>query len=102
LVFSEQELENFDLKHLQGVYDKEKSKKIDQPNLGVLSEYRKKMEVYSERSKSVEEASKLRDVKKHEYEELRRTRLETFMTGFTQISLKLKEMYQVLFVFKKR
>jgi structural maintenance of chromosome 4 len=36
-----------------------------------------------------------RDSKKAEYDDLRKQRLDTFMTGFTAISLKLKEMYQV-------
>lgn len=36
-----------------------------------------------------------RDGKRSEYEALRKERLDTFMHGFTIITTKLKEMYQV-------
>ncbi len=36
-----------------------------------------------------------RDAAKARYDDLRKTRLEEFMTGFSAISSKLKEMYQV-------
>jgi structural maintenance of chromosome 4 len=36
-----------------------------------------------------------RDECKKEYDTLRKKRLEEFMSGFNQISSKLKEMYQV-------
>ena len=36
-----------------------------------------------------------RDAKKAEFDDLRKRRLTEFATGFNQISLKLKEMYQV-------
>ena len=37
-----------------------------------------------------------RDNIREEYENLRKQRLETFMKGFNSISLKLKEMYQMI------
>lgn len=36
-----------------------------------------------------------RDNAKKQYDDLRKTRLEEFMVGFSAISSKLKEMYQV-------
>lgn len=36
-----------------------------------------------------------RDKERGEYDALRKQRLEMFMDGFSQITLKLKEMYQV-------
>jgi structural maintenance of chromosome 4 len=74
------------------------AKKI-QPNLGVLAEYRSKMEVYQERSKKVEEMGERKQNAKKVFDDLRRQRLDTFMDGFKQISLKLKEMYQVCKVY---
>ena len=68
----------------------------DMPNLTVLKEYKNKMEIYKERSDSVEAAVKERDGMKEEYDRLRKERLDTFMTGFTAISQKLKEMYQMI------
>jgi structural maintenance of chromosome 4 len=41
--------------------------------------------------------TKDRDQAKQQYDDLRKTRLEEFMVGFSTISSKLKEMYQVSF-----
>ncbi|ETI33480.1 hypothetical protein F443_19833 [Phytophthora nicotianae P1569] len=65
-------------------------------NMGALTEYKQKQEEYKARVLELEEATKLRDAKRHEYDELRRKRLEEFMTGFRTITLKLKEMYQMI------
>ncbi|CAI5743193.1 unnamed protein product [Hyaloperonospora brassicae] len=65
-------------------------------NMGALTEYKQKKEECKARIIELEEATKLRDAKRHEYDELRRKRLEEFMTGFRIITLKLKEMYQMI------
>ncbi|KAG7398895.1 Structural maintenance of chromosomes protein 4 [Phytophthora boehmeriae] len=65
-------------------------------NMGALTEYKQKEEEYKARVLELEEATKLRDSKRHEYDELRRKRLEEFMAGFRTITLKLKEMYQMI------
>ncbi|GMF34712.1 unnamed protein product [Phytophthora lilii] len=65
-------------------------------NMGALTEYKQKDEEYKARVLELEEATKRRDAKRHEYDELRRKRLEEFMTGFRIITLKLKEMYQMI------
>lgn len=65
-------------------------------NMGALTEYTQKEEEFKARVLELEETTKLRDAKRHEYDELRRKRLEEFMTGFRTITLKLKEMYQMI------
>ncbi|XP_042414113.1 structural maintenance of chromosomes protein 4-like [Zingiber officinale] len=66
------------------------------PNLDSIAEYHKKVLVYNER---VEELNAVKqecdEVKKH-YDELKKRRLDEFMAGFNIISLKLKEMYQMI------
>jgi structural maintenance of chromosome 4 len=47
------------------------------------------------RAKDLEETTAARDSQKLLYDRLRKQRLDEFMTGFSAISLKLKEMYQV-------
>ena len=47
------------------------------------------------RAQDLDEVTTLRDQQKQKYEDLRKQRLDEFMTGFNLISLKLKEMYQV-------
>jgi structural maintenance of chromosome 4 len=48
------------------------------------------------RIRDLEEATETRNACRREHEELRRQRLEAFMSGFSTITLKLKEMYQMI------
>jgi hypothetical protein len=65
------------------------------PNLGVLKEYKKREEEWTRRAQEAEDTTKQRDAQKQHYDQLRKQRLDEFMAGFTAISFKLKEMYQV-------
>jgi len=65
------------------------------PNLGVLKEYRKRQEEWNRRAQEADDTTKQRDAQKQHYDQLRKQRLDEFMAGFTAISFKLKEMYQV-------
>jgi structural maintenance of chromosome 4 len=47
------------------------------------------------RAKDLEETTAARDAQKQLYDGLRKQRLDEFMAGFSSISLKLKELYQV-------
>ena len=95
--FSEKELSGFKLKALNQELEHVKSHfSGKQPNLGVLKEYKSKMDVYRERSQSVENATANRDQMSQDYENLRKERLDKFTTGFKAISQKLKEMYQMI------
>lgn len=64
--------------------------------LGVLAEYRRRVEEYSARSSDLQTAVSSRDTAKKRCDELRKLRLEGFMQGFSLISLRLKEMYQMI------
>ncbi|CAE6532357.1 unnamed protein product [Rhizoctonia solani] len=66
------------------------------PNLNVLLEYRRREDEYLAKAKEFEQITKQRDEQKAKYEELRKQRLDEFMTGFNMISSKLKEMYQMI------
>ena len=48
--------------------------------------------------KELDEVTSDRDQKRKEHEDMRKQRLDEFMTGFSVITTKLKEMYQVNFV----
>jgi len=65
-------------------------------DLGVLAEYRKRVEEHASRSLDLAEAVAARDAAKKRCDDLRRLRLEGFMEGFSTISLRLKEMYQMI------
>ncbi|KAG0214660.1 hypothetical protein BGX28_001698 [Mortierella sp. GBA30] len=66
------------------------------PNLSVLEEYKKREEEYLARAKDLEEITIRREEAKKAYDELRKRRLDEFMAGFQIISLRLKEMYQMI------
>ncbi|TFY64633.1 hypothetical protein EVG20_g5880 [Dentipellis fragilis] len=66
------------------------------PNLGVLKEYRKREEEFLRRARDLDDTTSLRDAEKQKYDDLRKQRLDEFMAGFNAISLKLKEMYQMI------
>jgi len=54
------------------------------------------------RAQDAEDTTKQRDAQKQNYDQLRKQRLDEFMAGFTAISFKLKEMYQVRFFLRSR
>ncbi|XP_038548938.1 structural maintenance of chromosomes protein 4 isoform X1 [Micropterus salmoides] len=66
------------------------------PNLGAIAEYKKKEELYLQRVAQLDEITTERDSFKRGYEDLRKQRLNEFMTGFNMITNKLKENYQML------
>ncbi|KAK7035384.1 Structural maintenance of chromosomes protein 4 [Paramarasmius palmivorus] len=66
------------------------------PNLNVLEEYKKREEEWFSRHNEVEKVTEKRDAAKKKHDDLRKQRLDEFMTGFNTISLKLKEMYQMI------
>jgi len=73
--------------------DKIKSSK---PNLSVIQQYAEMERDYLSRVADLNAVTAQRDQVKAAYDELRKRRLDTFMAGFTQITLKLKEMYQMI------
>lgn len=66
------------------------------PNLTVLEEYKKREEEYLARAKDLEDITLRREEAKKAYDEIRKKRLDEFMAGFQIISLRLKEMYQMI------
>merc|ERR1712161_108812 len=64
--------------------------------MGAIAEYRKKEQDYLSRVSDLDQITSERNNARKEHEDLRRLRLEKFMDGFSQITLKLKEMYQMI------
>ncbi|KAK3188084.1 hypothetical protein Dsin_027645 [Dipteronia sinensis] len=89
--------ESCDLKRaLEMVVSLEAQLKEMNPNLDSISDYRKKVALYNERVEDLTTVTQQRDDIKKQYDELRKRRLDEFMAGFNAISLKLKEMYQMI------
>ncbi|ROW00099.1 hypothetical protein VSDG_03577 [Cytospora chrysosperma] len=95
--YSKDELEDMNKETLKGdiaaLEEKTQNVNVD---LGVLAEYRRRVEEHASRSSDLQTAVTQRDSAKKRCDELRRLRLEGFMEGFSQISLRLKEMYQMI------
>lgn len=65
-------------------------------NMGAIAEYKKKEADYLSRVAELDQVTEERNEARRKHEELRRQRLEMFMEGFGVITLKLKEMYQMI------
>ncbi|KAG9294199.1 hypothetical protein G9A89_021558 [Geosiphon pyriformis] len=96
-LYTDDELKGTDKESLKKeIHELEEKSKNAKPNLTVLAEYRQREEEYISRARDLEEITMSRDSTKMQYDELRKQRLDEFMQGFTLISQKLKEMYQII------
>ena len=95
--YTKDELEDMDKDSLKGEIAilEEKTQNVN-VELGVLAEYRRRAEEHTARSTDLQAAVAQRDIAKKRCDDLRKLRLEGFMTGFSLISLRLKEMYQMI------
>ncbi len=95
--YTKDELEDLDKDCLKGEIAilEEKTQNVN-VELGVLAEYRRRVEEHRARSSDLQSAVSQRDTAKKRCDDLRKLRLEGFMTGFSLISLRLKEMYQMI------
>jgi structural maintenance of chromosome 4 len=66
------------------------------PDLGAIKEFFRKEEEYLGRVAELDAITTQRDATRATFESLRKQRLELFMAGFAIITLKLKEMYQMI------
>ena len=91
------ELEELDPEQLEyEIVTLEERIKSLKPDLGAIREYFKKEEEYLSRVAELDAMTEKRDAVRREHEALRKERLDTFMAGFTTITMKLKEMYQMI------
>lgn len=66
------------------------------PNMAAIVEYHKKEEMYLKRVSELDQVTELRNGQRRQHEDLRKQRLDEFMTSFGAITNKLKEMYQMI------
>lgn len=95
--FTKDELEAMDKESLKAVIaaleEKTQSSSVD---LSVIEEYRRRTAEHESRSADLATALASRDSAKSRLDGLRSARLNGFMEGFGTISLRLKEMYQMI------
>lgn len=85
-----------ELKRTINLLEAEKDRLKANVNMNALLEYLKKDAFYRVRVSELEAITEERNVIRRTFEDLRRQRLEEFMAGFGIITLKLKEMYQMI------
>jgi structural maintenance of chromosome 4 len=66
------------------------------PNMAAIRHYLEKEEDYRGRCTEMESLTQKRKDSQQRYDDLRKERLDVFMKGFEHITLKLKEMYQMI------
>eukprot|EP00794_Sanderia_malayensis_P006418 gene6418-7150_t len=96
-VLSEQELEDLNKEEVMyAITVKEEQLAQLKPNMAAITEYRKKEEAYLDRVSQLGTITEERDIKRKDLEATRKQRLDEFMSGFSIITTKLKEMYQMI------
>ncbi|QIX00749.1 hypothetical protein AMS68_006266 [Peltaster fructicola] len=93
---SRDELEDLDKEDLKAAIAGLEEHTSQHVEVSVLAEYRRRVNEYSSRLEDLNGALTARDSAKKRTDDLRRLRLEGFMEGFSVISLRLKEMYQMI------
>lgn len=95
--YTKDELDDMNKESLKAVIaaleEKTQNASVD---LSVLSEYRRRVAEHESRSADLATALSSRDNAKSRLDTLRSSRLTGFMEGFSTISLRLKEMYQMI------
>ncbi|PKS04946.1 hypothetical protein jhhlp_008312 [Lomentospora prolificans] len=94
--YTKDELADMSKDKLKGEIAALEEKTQNAVDLSVLAEYRRRVEEHASRASALAEEVAARDAAKKRCDELRRLRLEGFMEGFSIISLRLKEMYQMI------
>ncbi|WIA08081.1 hypothetical protein OEZ85_007544 [Tetradesmus obliquus] len=74
----------------------EEELRVMAPDLGAIQAYRDKEADFAARQAEYAQVTAERDEVRGRYDALRKSRLDGFMAGFNAISLKLKEMYQMI------
>lgn len=95
--YTEEELETYKLQDLQykiTLQEEELKQKI--PNLNVIEEYQRKRDVYMERIQVLEDITMKRNDMRKLFDDIKKRRHDEFKQGFSIITRKLKEMYQMI------
>eukprot|EP00557_Chaetoceros_sp_GSL56_P011228 CAMPEP_0176486162 /NCGR_PEP_ID=MMETSP0200_2-20121128/5422_1 /TAXON_ID=947934 /ORGANISM="Chaetoceros sp., Strain GSL56" /LENGTH=1331 /DNA_ID=CAMNT_0017882847 /DNA_START=84 /DNA_END=4076 /DNA_ORIENTATION=- len=98
-IFNECALEQYDKSEVTdeiASLEKERDCMAKNANMTAIAEYRRKESDYLARVAELDEVTEARNNARTVHEELRRLRLDKFMEGFGEITLKLKEMYQMI------
>lgn len=95
--FTEEEIDQMDVKMVMQNLQKVKKRLPGQtPNMQIIADYQEKDALYMNRAADLEETTTARNKMRDIYETARRRRIQEFLHGFSLITTKLKEMYQMI------
>lgn len=94
---TEEEIDQLDVKMVMQNLQKVKKRLPGQiPNMQIIADYQEKDALYMNRASDLEETTTARNKMREIYETARRRRIQEFLHGFSLITTKLKEMYQMI------
>lgn len=94
---TEEEIDQLDAKMVAQNLQKAKKRLPEQiPNMQIIADYQEKDALYIRRAADLEEMTLMRNKMRDIYEIARRRRIQEFQDGFSLITMKLKEMYQMI------
>ncbi|KYM95663.1 PREDICTED: structural maintenance of chromosomes protein 4 [Cyphomyrmex costatus] len=94
---TEEDINQLDMKMLLQNLQRMKKKLPEQiPNMQIIADYEEKDALYMSRAADLEETTSARNKMRDIYETARRRRIQEFLHGFSLITTKLKEMYQMI------
>ncbi|KAL6258329.1 hypothetical protein P5V15_010277 [Pogonomyrmex californicus] len=94
---TEEEVDQLDMKIVMQNLQRAKKRLPEQiPNMQIIADYQVKDALYMKRASELEETTSIRNKMRDIYESARRRRIQEFLHGFTLITTKLKEMYQMI------
>merc|ERR1712154_751500 len=97
LMLSEEQLFDINLSRIDSEIESiSNSLKASAVNMGAIAAYIEKDNEYVVRLQDLQNVKKKRDDIRQEYENCKTARFDSFMSGFSQITKKLKEMYRML------
>ncbi|KMQ92929.1 structural maintenance of chromosomes protein 4 [Lasius niger] len=94
---TEEEVDQLDAKMVTQNLQKARKRLPDQvPNMQIIADYQEKDALYIRRASDLEQMTLTRNKMRDIYETARRRRIQEFQDGFSLITTKLKEMYQMI------
>ncbi|XP_034945801.1 structural maintenance of chromosomes protein 4-like [Chelonus insularis] len=95
--FSEEEIEGMDGRTIEANLKAAKERLPEKaPDVRIIKEYLEKNAIYMERAAQLQEVTDERKKIRSSYDMVKRRRMEEFFVGFSEITSKLKEMYQMI------
>merc|ERR1719474_1134887 len=97
VMLHEDQLDDLDLPRIDAEIEEMKAAiQASSVNMGAIDAYRRKDDEYVRRLQDLQSCKEKRDAVQQQFEDCKKARFDSFMSGFSMITKKLKEMYRML------